>query len=283
MSASKRCSDLSRAVGEPLAATAPTADRWLLLEVPGTWSRDVGTGGTLPARAQEAVVAWLGRTPRSRLHFLRRPGRPPERLSAFVVRAEEAVSEVRRLELAALDDLASVDFEKEGEPVEAQLVLVCGHGSRDACCALRGTAVYGALAGHVDEGDLWLSSHQGGHRFAANVLLLPSGIQLGRVDPEDTVSLTAHALEGRIELDHYRGRTCYDPPVQAAEHAIRRARRLEQLVDLRLASVEDSVVRFRDRRGNEHEATVLETEGPVTPASCGAQAETQRVLEARLV
>ena len=49
---------------------------------------------------------------------------------------------------------------------------------------LRGTAVFRALAGHVPEDDLWLSSHQGGHRFAANVLVLPSGMQLGRLDPK---------------------------------------------------------------------------------------------------
>ena len=215
------------------------------------------------------------------MHFLRRPGRPPERLVAYLVRAEETVSEVRRIELAALDDLASVDFEKDGDVVEAQLVLVCGHGSRDACCARRGTAVYRALEGNV-AGDLWLSSHQGGHRFAANVLTLPAGVQLGRVDAGDAVSFTARALAGRIQLDHYRGRTCYDPSVQAAEHAIRMALGLDGVEDLRLASVEGSVVCFRDRRGNEHQAAVVETTGPVVPASCGAEPEAQRVLEARL-
>jgi hypothetical protein len=278
-----RCSDLSRAAGEPLAATAPTAEQWLLVEVPGTWSRDVGAGDGLPRPAQEAVAAWLARTPRSRLHFLRRPRRLTDRLVAFVVRAEEAVSELRRIELATHEDLAIVDFESDGELIEAQLVLVCGHGSRDACCALRGTAVYGALEGHMADDGLWMSSHQGGHRFAANVLVLPAGIQLGGVDLENAVSLASRALAGRIELAHYRGRTCYDPPVQAAEHAIRRALRLEEVPDLRLASVDGAAVRFRDRRGNEHEASVVETAGPVVPASCGAQAEEQRVLVARLV
>jgi hypothetical protein len=283
VSARGRCSDLSRAAEEPLAATAPTAEQWLLVEVPGTWSRDVGSAGALPPEAQEAVSAWLARTPRSRLHFLRRPGRFTDRLVAFVVRAEEAVSEIRRLELATHDDLASVDFEVDGELIEAQLVLVCGHGSRDACCALRGTAVYGVLKGHVADGELWVSSHQGGHRFAANVLVLPAGIQLGRVEPEDAVSLTSRALAGRIELDHYRGRTCYDPPVQAAEYAIRQALGLEDVVDLRLAVAEGPVVRFHDRHGNEHEAMVEETAGPVLPASCGAQAEAQRVFAAQLL
>jgi hypothetical protein len=268
--------------GEPLAATATTAERWLLVEVPGTWGRDVAAADGLPAPAREAVAAWLARTPRSRLHFVRQPGRRAGPLVAFVVRAEEAVSEVRRIEVAAHEDLANADFERDGERVEMQLALVCGHGSRDACCARRGTAVYGALEGRVGGAGLWLSSHQGGHRFAANVLVLPAGIQLGRVDPEDAVSLTSRALTGQIPLDHYRGRTCYDPPVQAAEHAIRRALGLEDAVDLGLASVDGAAVWFRDRHGNEHRATVAETAGPVVPASCGAEAEAQRVLVAEV-
>ncbi len=134
-------------------------------------------------------------------------------------------SDVRRIELQAHDDLANVDFEADGEPTDAKVVLVCGHGSRDACCARLGTAVYGALENRFLDVELWLSSHQGGHRFAANVLVLPQGIQLGRVDAEDAVALTNRALAGEIQLDRYRGRTCYDPNVQAAEHAIRRAAR----------------------------------------------------------
>jgi hypothetical protein len=240
----------------------------------------VAAADGLPTPARDAVAAWLTRTPRSRLHFVRQLGRRPGPLVAFVIRAEEAASEVRRLEVATHDELASADFERDGERVEAQLVLVCGHGSRDACCARRGTAVHGALEGHVGDAELWLSSHQGGHRFAANVLVLPAGIQLGRVDPEDAVSLTSRALTGQIPLGHYRGRTCYDPHVQAAEHAIRRALGLEYVVDLRLASVDGAAVRFRDRHGTEHRATVAETAGPVVPASCGAEAAVQRVLVA---
>ncbi len=278
-----RCSDLSRAADEPLAGTASTAERWLLVEVPGSWGRDVGAAGTLAPRAHEAVSTWLEHTPRSRLHFLRRPGRPRGGPVAFVVRAEETSSEIRRIELQSHDDLAEVDFEADGEQAAAPLVLVCGHGSRDACCSLRGTAVYGVLASRFSDVEVWLSSHQGGHRFAANVLVLPAGIQLGRIDAEDAVAVTARALGGTIDLDRYRGRTCYDSRVQAAEHAIRGTLGLVGIEDLRLSSVEGQVVRFRDRDGNEHAATVEETAGPVLPASCGAEPETQRVLTAHLV
>ncbi|MBA3374520.1 MAG: hypothetical protein H0U00_01660 [Actinobacteria bacterium] len=278
-----RCADLSRAAEEPHAATASTAEQWLLIEVPGPWGRDVTTVGTLPTSAHETVSDWLARTPRSRVLFLRRRGRSSPRSVAFVVRAKETSAEVRRIELVSHDDLAHADLETEGELVPGPLVLVCGHGTRDACCALRGTAVYGALAGQVGDDDLWLSSHQGGHRFAANVLVLPVGVQLGRVGEDNAARVVSRALERRIELDHYRGRTCYEPRVQAAEHAIRKGLHLDAVDDLSLRDVDGSVVRFCGRDGGEYSARVEEIDGPRVPASCGAEPEPQKALVAELV
>jgi len=280
----QHCSDLSRAAGEPLSASATTAERWLLLEVPGTWPRDVSAGGGLPQEALQAVATWLAGTPRSRLQFIRRSGRSSSgRSLAFVVTVTASGGEVRRIELADQTDLARVDLDTAGEPVDGSLVLVCGHGSRDACCALRGTAVFGALAERLGEEELWISSHQGGHRFAANVLVLPAGLQFGRVEPEEAPFLVARALAGRIELDRYRGRTCYEPAIQAAEQAVREATGLDGVSEIELAGVEGSMVRFRSWEGAEHTAIVKEVAGPVVPASCGADPKAQRVLRARVV
>ena len=280
---SERCSELSLAAGESLAATATTAESWLLVEVSGPWPRDVASEGALPETARRAVSAWLSETPRSRLQFVRRPGRTGHRSVAFVVRAEEGAAEARRLELDGHEDLAAVDFDRDGDPVDGSLVLVCGHGSRDACCALRGTAVFGALAPRLAEEELWISSHQGGHRFAANILALPAGLQFGRVEPGEAPFVVARALAGRIELGRYRGRTCYEPAVQAAERAVREAAELDRVADLRLVGVHGSVVSFRARDGTEYAADVKEIEGPAIPASCGALAEVQKAFRARIV
>jgi hypothetical protein len=280
---SVRCSDASRALGESQIATAVTAQCWLLLEVAAAWPRDVAVEGALPDEAQKAVAAWLERTPGSRLQFVRRPGRAAARPLAFVVRGEEARREIRRIELGRHDDLASIDLDHEGDVVEGSLVLVCGHGSRDQCCALRGTAVFGELVDSFREDELWISSHQGGHRFAANVLLLPAGVQLGRVDAGEAASLVARALDGTIALDRYRGRTCYDPTVQAAEYAVRAAAGLDRVDDLRLVGVEDGLVRFRGAGGPEWTAVVEEGVGPAVPASCGAEAAPQPSRSARLL
>jgi hypothetical protein len=276
------CSDASRAAGEALLGSAVHATRWLLVEVPGPWARDVSDAAGLPDGARDAVTAWLERSAPARLMYVRRPARTAAGRLAFAVHADEASGGVRRFELDRLDDLALVDLDSGGEVVETQLALVCGHGSRDRCCALRGTAVFAALETGLPDEALWISSHQGGHRFAGNVLVLPSGIQLGRLDPDDVVAATARALDGRIELDRYRGRTCFPPPVQAAEHALRSELGLEGLDELRLVGVRDATVRFRDADGVEHAVLVEEVHGPAVPASCGAEPEQQRAFSVRV-
>jgi hypothetical protein len=279
----RRCSDLSREAREPLFATATTATRWLLVEVGGTWPRDVSAEDALSAPAREAVDGWLARTSGSKVLFVRRPGRAGGRCLAFVVRSEESAMETRRFQLASHAELATVDLDRGGDPVEGSLVLVCGHGTRDACCALRGTAVFGALAPTMGGEELWLSSHHGGHRFAANLLVLPGGLQFGRVEPEEASSLVSLGVAGRIELDRYRGRTCYEPPVQAAERAVRTTAGLDGVGDLRLLGTDGLLVRFKAGDGAEYRASVERREGPVTPASCGAPPEPQHVLTARVV
>lgn len=283
MSTPARCADLSELAGEQLGATATTAQNWLLVEVPGTWERDVAGGAGLSDLARDAARAWLDATPSSRLLFVRRPGRTRTgaRL-AFVVRAGESDAEVRRFELTSPAELADVDLVHGGDPTAAPLVLVCGHGTRDACCALRGTAVYGALGNELGEDQLWFSSHQGGHRFAANVLVLPAGIQLGRVTPAESASVVGGALSGRIDLARYRGRSTYPARVQAAELALRTELDLDAIGDLALVD-DGEIVRFRGPEGREYAAIVEERRGPSVPASCGTDPEPQVGFSARLV
>jgi hypothetical protein len=279
-----RCAELSELAGESIGATAIYAERWLVIEVPGSWPRDISRGDGLSVRARRAAQEWLERTTASRLLFVRRPGRARDGAQlAFVVQAGEHAGEVRRIELSSPDELAEIDLETAGETTSSPLVLVCGHGTRDACCALRGTVVYSRLAEHLGADELWISSHQGGHRFATNVLVLPAGIQLGRVPADGAADIVAKALAGQIELEHYRGRVAYPTPAQAAERAIRESERLDMLADLHVLETDGDTVRFRDLNGREHTALVEHHVGPSVPASCGAAAEPQVVVSARVV
>jgi hypothetical protein len=279
----RRCADLSAEAGESLAATATTVHNWLLVEVRGTWPRDVSDLTALDTGERAALTAWLESVPSSRLLFIRRSGRARDRRLVFVVRATEHEADVRRFELGTTAGLADVDLTVDGEVTDAQLVLVCGHGTRDACCALRGSAVYGALAAHLAPDELWLSSHHGGHRFAANVLVLPHGIHLGRVTPEDAPRVVGDALAGRIELEHYRGRTVYSAREQAAERAVREVGGLVSLSDMRLVGDDGVHVRFVDAAGRGYRASIDEGPGPTVPASCGVAPMPQPHVTARLV
>lgn len=282
----RRCSALSLEAGEGLAATATHATEWLVIEVPGPWPRDAASGEGLPGDVREVVVAWRdggAGEARRRLLFVRRPGRTGAARLVFLVAATEERAEARRLALDDLSDLAGVELEAAGEPVGSGLVLVCGHGSRDRCCASAGTAVFGALARSLGEEELWISSHQGGHRFAANVLVLPTGIQLGRVDPARAPTIVGAALAGEIDLDHYRGRACYAPEAQAAEHAVRAATGLTGIHDVRLQGVDGPAIAFRGTDGAVYRAVVERRPGPEVPPSCGEHPERQSALVGRVV
>ena len=257
------CADASREAGVALAGTATRAERWLLVEHPGRWGRDPVDDTPLPTDVTQVLGRFDGR-----VLLLRRPGRPGSGATVFRADTAEDGGRLRRLDLTSLDALPEADLEA-GDDVSGPLVLVCAHGRRDPCCARLGPPTYDALLAHLDPASVWQSSHHGGHRFAANVLVLPWGAQLGRVGVEDAAGVAAALGAGRIPLEHYRGRTLYEPRVQAAEVAVRRAHGLDAVDAVRLGASDGSgCVRFLGPDG-ELRATVEEREGPTVPASCG--------------
>jgi hypothetical protein len=252
-----RCSEASLAAGLPLAATSTTASRWLLVEWPGAWERDAG---------DHDLPAFDGRT-----MLIRRPGRRGPDRAVFVAEASEQGGRLWR---------APSLYELEGgEEVEEPLLLVCSHGRRDVCCARLGKPVFDALR---ELPGAWQSSHHGGHRFAANVLALPAGVQLGRVEPDEAPALAALLARGRIPLERYRGRTIYTPRVQAAEVAVRHAHELDLIGDVRLVEDDGDVVELAVP-GGVARCRVEETAGPAVPASCGADPEPTVGFEVRIV
>ena len=110
------------------------------------------------------------------------------------------------------------------------MYLVCTNGARDQCCAIRGAAVVKAL-GAARPGAVYECSHLGGHRFAANVLVLPEGLCFGRLDVRSALALVDELDAGRLPLEHFRGRTSLTEEQQAAEILLRRELGLERLDD----------------------------------------------------
>ena len=107
---------------------------------------------------------------------------------------------------------------------EGRAFLVCRNGARDPCCALYGADVARALGDRAVD-----CTHLGGHRFAANVLVLPENLAFGRLDGPSAVALASVLDAGRLPLEHLRGRCSLEPEQQAAEIFIRRELVIEAL------------------------------------------------------
>ena len=284
MTVGRRCCEASEAAGESIAATATYARNWLVVEVPGTWPRDVSDGAGLPTAAREAVQAWLRRMPTSRLLFARQPGRTRAgRVLVFVVQADDDGAEVRRFELSRARRAGSGRPRRRGRADER--VARSGVRSRRArpvLCPARDGRIRRARAGR---------------RRGRPLDLLTSGrAPLRRERRRPAAGSPARARErrrgrargrrgahGRLPSSGYRGRTTYPPEAQAAEIAIRAASGLDGIADLRLTGIEGRRVSFRDSDGHEHVAVVETARGPAVPASCGAEPEPHAVLTARVL
>ncbi len=265
MSERPTCSGSSLAAGEPLAGTATEGTRWLVVEVRGAWGRAaVADSGLL-----EPVRARLETFP-GKVLLVRRPDRR-QGVTLITATVREAGGAAARRELGSLDELPGAML-GGGDPIEGPIVLVCTHGRRDACCARLGLPLFDTLAPHLPPERLWQSSHLGGHRFAPNVLVLPYGVQLGRIPLERAAEVARLLEEGRIPLDLYRGRTIFAPAVQAAEIAVRAVTGRDRVGDLRLVSRDGDLVTFATPDG-ELAARVENRTGPAVPVGCGADPE----------
>jgi hypothetical protein len=98
------------------------------------------------------------------------------------------------------------------------LLLVCAHGRRDRCCARFGVPPARELAARYPD-QVWETTHVGGHRFAANLVILPHGLYFGPVDPAAAHRAIDACQLGEITARRHRGRAGQDTVAQEAEHA----------------------------------------------------------------
>lgn len=200
------CSEMSRVVGEPLAGSAPEARLWVLVEQSGPWGRDAVVESDLGLETGRALKEWSADQP-VRLGLIRRPGRHPgdgtvsRPRTVLLARSDpdhswlraESMSDPR--ELLNLDPAQLLTLPADPRP-HPRLLLVCTHSKRDQCCALKGRILAERLATTFD-GDVWETSHLGGHRFAPTLVSLPDGYLYGGPDAE---TLSTRACRGRSTL-----------------------------------------------------------------------------------
>lgn len=276
------CSVLSRASGEPLAGTAPHARLWVVLEQPGPWGRDALTSSHLDPFIAQSLNAWVGGLS-VRLALMRRPGHHPDRGAerervALIARTDvdqtwlwqQRLLDVRQLLDIDLSALLSGSRPADGdtEPV----LLVCTNARRDLCCAVEGRVLAANLHRQFP-GQVWETTHLGGHRFAPTFVSLPDGFVFGG----------PHA--GEFTTDACRGRSSLSPDAQAVELAALQHFGYSRPTPLRLIDMNGGTWSVH-APGAEQPVTIavtVEHSGEDRPESCGRRPVPCRSWVAKVV
>ncbi|MDD9207838.1 sucrase ferredoxin [Georgenia sp. 10Sc9-8] len=288
------CSRLSLEAGDPLAGTAATARGYLLIEHGGPWGvkpfqdavfPDDAGAPTEAGPALQAALEPVGITP---LLIRRRGARHglPASPTVMLVALDEAGGTGARTTVRSVTDLLEwdltglVDVLRGGgvpagwEPLATQY-LVCTHARRDACCGELGRPLAAALDALVPEAT-WEVSHLGGHRLAANTLVVPDGVVYGRLTVPQAADLVRAHADGRVLVAAARGRAALPHSLQAAELAVRQAADAPAADAVRLAGTAVDGTRTISRwtvHGRRWEALVdtVPGQGLARPASCGKE------------
>jgi hypothetical protein len=226
-------------------ASAPEASRaWLLIEHPGPWPPEP-VEAELPAPLHAVAVAAAGLG--IRVQLIRRlapraepsPHAEPGTRRVFVGWTAGRQPWLRHGEVALdppsqapwshqnpptpwppgldLDRLAAGDAPSFGSPVSEPVFLVCGHGQRNACCARFGVPLARQLAARYP-GQVLQTTHVGGHRFAANLVILPHGLYYGPVALAEATAAISAYQHGQVTPERYRGRAGQPRSAQQEEH-----------------------------------------------------------------
>ncbi len=240
------CADHTRETGEPIYGTASQVNTWFLLEYRLAWREKATTDNDLPAEVQAFLNRQLADIPGSRLLFIKNNSQR-DFFRLYVVRSDEISPQLYELPIGRYEDLLELDWKglSAGQAQfshylrERPIYLVCTNGRRDKCCARYGLPMVDTL-NDIAGDDVWQASHMGGHRYAPNVVVYPSCVNYGLLEPIQS-RVTVEATEkGKIfDLAFFRGRNYYDPPVQAADYFLRRELNLLGFSDLLLVGVKE--------------------------------------------
>lgn len=266
----ERCSVRAELRGDVMLGTAFEEPGVLLVEQPGPWGHaglrashfDADVANLLERRASDSGL---------RLLAIRRPGRTPARAARHwaLARAGALVWGCFDADADMLD--VSLDH-PAGADDPGPLYLVCAHSRRDTCCALRGRPLAAALEA-LRPGRAWECTHVGGHRFGANLLVLPAGVLYGRVPSVAAPELVAETERGRLVAGLLRGRIGLAPAEQAAVAFAHQQLGVASLDAFAVAGSEvtdaGAVVRLAGPGAHYYDVTVASEEITVDHVSCG--------------
>jgi hypothetical protein len=269
------CSVLGERLGEDLAATAPKARRFLLLEQGGPWTgRNAVTHSDLDEGLARELLAYADETG-IKVHLIRRSSQRAahEQRACFIADARRDDPWIERHVLRDPSEVLELDLREREPSVRWQqpVYAICTHGKRDPCCARRGRPLVRAVRAQWP-GETWEVGHIGGHRFAATFLAFPHGLCFGRVPAARGPEVVAAYEAGEIALEYLRGRVGDPPVVQAADVLVRRRLGLRGLDDVVVEGVDGDAVTLRTPTGHVR-AVLARHESEPRPISCGDEPE----------
>jgi hypothetical protein len=273
---------LCERAGEPLAGSAGLD----ALSVSVAWPKALWHAGD--AARSQGLPAGLGdvladakaarRGLKLRL-FQREPDPPRDRVEVVAAGAGLAVR-VDRVPLDALAECVRMLALGEAPPGAQPLgpeILVCTDGKHDRCCAEYGFALYRALAQEsLRRGSLVRvaeSSHLGGHRFAANCLVLPALELYGRLEASHAAALLDAVEERRVLGAHLRGRLGTEELVQVAEAWLHQAHPRLSLDRALVLHQDGSTARVEVLAGSQRFPLRCHAREFLGPSSCGEAPE----------
>ena len=245
------CARAARERSEAIFATASGVRRWLMVEVRGPWGHNAALDsdlGDFVDKAWLAAIKERGIRPLNVRRNLRRsggdgqpddgveliyvdPGMPGGRAGRAWHRTVPGLGDVAEA-TNALPGVSHAGGPDGWAPWDQPLTLVCTHGRHDSCCATFGRPTIRHLRESRWADSAWETSHVGGDRFAANLVLLPDSLYFGRCDPESAEAVLEAHGDGRIHLPNYRGRSTLGFTQQAAEYFVRTEVGLDRLDDV---------------------------------------------------
>ncbi|QNF94023.1 sucrase ferredoxin [Janibacter sp. YB324] len=282
-----RCSLAALERGDVPVGTAVPARYWMLVGHPGPWpAKPIAAPGIADVRAD--LDAALGRFG-ARLQLIRRHGRlEGDQIEAegqrqvFLVDVHRGL--VGRAHWERPEDLVELAgrFDDLPDPTSEPLFLVCTHGRKDVCCAVEGRVVAAVLDDALP-GAVWETTHLGGDRFAGNVVILPEGSMYGRLTGDTAPRVVLDHLDGRVDLDRWRGRCSWHPAAQAAAHDLMRADPTVLLRDLARPRLEErgdeAWLVHLDHGGGTSLRHVVRTMSAPHQLTCGGAAKVQALFD----
>lgn len=225
-----RCSEFGH---EALPGTAKSMTLFLAVEYLKGWGRDIMDDDvlgdlTVPLKK---VLKDNGAS----MQFIRKPGRAGQfrdERKLYIARTDQGtcfttrisgVEDLLHLDIQALADGTWGTSELPSRPVECvnhPIMLVCTHGKRDRCCAIKGRPLAAGMQTCFSGDEVWETSHSKGHRFAPTMILLPWGYSYGRIPTGQAIDAVKTSAQGHMYLTGLRGRGCWDAPGQTAEIAV---------------------------------------------------------------